>query len=104
MRPHRWLQIHHLTHWDDGGLTDTANLVALCSRHHRQHHLGHLDIEGDADQPDGLVFTDASGRRLTGVGRPAPPGEVEVTGRWVHPSGERFDPHWLYFNQPPPAA
>ena len=70
----RHLHIHHITHWEDGGATDTANLLALCSRHHRLHHLGRLGIEGHADDPDGVVFTDAKGRALTGCGRPAPPG------------------------------
>ncbi len=27
----RWLQVHHVIHWEDGGATDTANLVALCA-------------------------------------------------------------------------
>ena len=52
----KWLQIHHIVHWEDGGTTDTWNLVALCHAHHRLHHLGRLQIAGDADDPDGLVF------------------------------------------------
>ena len=36
----RWLQVHHVVHWEDGGATDTANLVALCGYHHRLHHRG----------------------------------------------------------------
>jgi hypothetical protein len=97
----RWLEIHHVRHWEDGGPTDTANLVALCSRHHRLHHLGHLGISGSADRPDGLVFTDHRGRRLTGCGRPAPPGNLAFNGNWRHPSGERLDARWVYFGEPP---
>jgi hypothetical protein len=100
----RWLQVHHVTHWEDGGATDTANLVALCGRHHRLHHLGKLEISGNADDPDGVEFTDADGRRLTGSGRPAPPDGVTFTGSWTHPSGERLDPRWVHFKEPPPAA
>ena len=96
----RWLQVHHIHHWEDGGPTDTANLVALCSRHHRLHHLGRLGIAGDADDPEGLEFTDAKGRRLTGCGRPAPPGDGAITGTWSHPSGERLDPRWVHFKEP----
>ncbi len=96
----KWLQCHHIVHWEDGGPTDTANLVALCSAHHRLHHRGRLAIVGDADDPNGLVFTDHRGRRLTGVGRPAPPGQVRLAGNWVHPSGERLESHWVYFNEP----
>ena len=105
----RWLHVHHLTHWEDGGPTDTANLVALCARHHRLHHRGQLGISGDADDPDGLVFTDSRGRRLTGCGRPAPPGpELGAAAErlrlqpatYVHPPGERLDTRWVYFNEP----
>ncbi|MGI9032127.1 MAG: HNH endonuclease signature motif containing protein, partial [Acidimicrobiales bacterium] len=42
------LQVHHIVHWEDGGATDTPNLVALCSAHHRAHHRGILGIEGNA--------------------------------------------------------
>ncbi len=104
----RWLQVHHITHWEDGGATDTANLVALCGRHHRLHHRDQLGISGDADDPDGLVFTDARGRRLTGCGRPAPPGPElgPAVGRlqlqpvtYVHPTGEHLDTRWVHFNE-----
>ena len=96
----RWLQVHHVLHWEDGGATDTDNLVALCSRHHRLHHLGRLRISGHADDPDGMVFADEGGRRLTGCGRPAPPGRLEPTGNLTHPTGERLDMRWLQFREP----
>ncbi len=100
----RWLQVHHVIHWEDGGLTDTENLIALCARHHRLHHLGELDIAGNADDPHGMVFTDAKGRQLTGCGRPAPPSDVPVTGTWRHPCGERLDSRWVHFREPQPSA
>lgn len=31
----RWLQIHHVQHWADGGPTDLENLIVLCGFHHR---------------------------------------------------------------------
>ena len=31
----RWLQIHHVWHWADGGPTDLDNLILLCGAHHR---------------------------------------------------------------------
>ncbi len=31
----RWLQIHHIQHWADGGRTDLGNLILLCGSHHR---------------------------------------------------------------------
>jgi len=100
----RWLQVHHIIHWEDGGATDTANLLSLCGRHHRLHHLGEMDIVGNADDPDGMVFTDAKGRQLTGCGRPAPPSDVTVTGTWRHPCGERLDSRWVHFREPQPSA
>ncbi|MCA1683528.1 MAG: HNH endonuclease [Actinobacteria bacterium] len=97
----RWLQVHHIVHWEDGGPTDTPNLVALCSRHHRLHHQGRLGISGDSDDPDGLEFTDHAGRRLTGCGRPAPSGELVLTATYAHPTGERLDGRWVQFHDPP---
>ena len=104
----RWLHVHHIAHWEDGGASDTANLLALCQRHHRLHHLGRLGIQGDADDPDGVVFTDERGRRLGSSGRPEPPGQaIEVAARrlgvapgaWSHPTGERLDPSAVYFDE-----
>jgi hypothetical protein len=113
----RWLQVHHIVHWEDGGPTDTAqgsgaellaSLALLCAAHHRAHHRGVLGIEGDADQRDGLVFTDRRGRPLAACGRPVPPGQPPVVAAaglgiaadgWAHPSGERLDQRWLYFNE-----
>ena len=54
----RWLQIHHLEHREHDGGDDTGNLVGICGADHRLHHLGQLGISGNADDPDGLVFTD----------------------------------------------
>ena len=81
-----------------------ANLVALCSHHHRLHHQGRFDIRGDADDPDGLVFTDRKGRRLMGCGRPAAPGDVRITGNWTPPSGERLDWWMVTFHEVPAGA
>ena len=33
-----------MLHWLHGGLTDLANLVLLCSRHHDAHHRGEFTI------------------------------------------------------------
>ncbi len=78
--------------------------MALCGPHHRLHHRGGLGIAGNADDPEGMVFTDPRDRRLTGAGRPAPPGELAIAGTWAHPSGERLDPRWVHFNEAPTAS
>ena len=68
------------------------------------HHHGVLGISGNADQPDGVVFTDAHGSPLPPCGRaspptgdpPRPPSQYEppLMGRvdyrwvglgWIHP-------------------
>jgi hypothetical protein len=72
----RIIDIHHIIHWIDGGRTDTWNLVALCPLHHRLHHQGKLGITGNADEPDGLVFTDEHGRRLEPTRAPTPPTDL----------------------------
>ena len=104
----RWLHVHHVRHWEDGGTSDTRNLIALCHRHHRLHHLGKLGIEGNADEPDGVHFTDERGRTLGASGRPIAPGqrfdaaasELGIpAGAWSHPTGERLDPQWVYFKE-----
>ena len=43
-RPPAWTQAHHIRHWIDGGPTDLANLVLLCTVHHRVIHHNGWDI------------------------------------------------------------
>jgi hypothetical protein len=59
----RWLHIHHLQHWADGGLTAPPNLVCLCTQHHRELHDGQFSIEGNPEAGD-LQFVDARGRPI----------------------------------------
>jgi hypothetical protein len=97
------IEVHHVIHWEDDGPTDTWNLIALCPRHHRMHHRGELGITGNADQADGITFTNRHGRVIATTGaRPQPPGAPPTapTGVYAHPVGERLDQRWLYFNPP----
>ncbi len=70
------LQCHHLTHWADGGPTDTANLACPCPYHHDSHHDSHhngtFTVAGNANDPDGLTFT-------TNGGFPIRPGPTFTT-------------------------
>jgi hypothetical protein len=54
--PAAWCDIHHKTHWADGGPTSTDNGILLCGRHHRHtHHHDHHDHHHDqtgTDPPD----------------------------------------------------
>lgn len=44
----RFLHGHHVRHWLHGGSTSLANLVSLCSFHHRQVHEGGFSLRLDA--------------------------------------------------------
>ena len=65
----RWLHIHHIRHWENGGPTESPNLCALCPMHHRLLHAGLVTIDGDPSVPFGLMVRDRLGRVL----RPPPP-------------------------------
>jgi hypothetical protein len=100
----RWLQIHHLHHQAHGGGHDTNKLIAICGSCHRaHHHHGHFNISGDADQPDGLVFTDAHGDVIDPAARPIKPtGPPPTPTRpYEHPIGGRLHKRELIFRHPP---
>ena len=101
----RWLQVHHVVHWEHGGATDTANLIALCPADHRWHHQGQLGITGNADDPDGLTFTDRHGLVLDPAGQPSPPtGPPPSPAKpYEHPTGERLQRWAVVYPDPPPS-
>jgi hypothetical protein len=54
---------HHIVHWADGGETTLANLVQLCTGHHKaMHEYGFGVSRSDAGE---LVFRDPRGRLVT---------------------------------------
>ena len=97
------VQIHHVVHWEDGGPTETSNLIALCPHHHRMHHQGRLEITAtDADDPNGIHFS-VGGRELvqrpppvTGDALPAPPDGAA----YCRPEWGRI-PNWAMVAPPP---
>ncbi len=99
----RWLQVHHIEHWEDGGSTDTAKLAALCPADHRLHHRGLLGISGNADDPDGLVFTDRHGRIIDAAAHPTPPTgpPPAPAAPYEHPLGERLQRWAIMYPDPP---
>ncbi|MGH3650524.1 MAG: DUF222 domain-containing protein [Acidimicrobiia bacterium] len=46
----RWLQVHHIVSWADGGPTDLDNLILLCGFHHRYLHEHRWHITGPPHQ------------------------------------------------------
>jgi hypothetical protein len=66
----RELEAHHILPVARGGRTELANLILLCSRHHKLLHDRHIDTGGTGDRP---VFTDATGREITASQPHAPP-------------------------------
>ena len=46
----RRLHAHHVRHWADGGTTDLANLLLLCSRHHTLVHAQGFSLEIHEDR------------------------------------------------------
>ena len=66
----RELEAHHLVADEDGGLTELANLIHLCPRHHKLLHDRHIRTGGSGDQP---IFHDQAGRAITTNQPHAPP-------------------------------
>lgn len=99
----RWLQVHHVIHHEHGGPTDTSNLIALCPADHRRHHRGLLGITGNADQPNGLTFTNRDGQPMDPAAQPitptTPPPDPHVEYR--HPLGQHLQRDAILFPDPP---
>lgn len=76
----RWLHLHHIIFWGQGGLSEPANLVCLCPLHHRELHEGDFRIEGDPEAGT-LRFYDARGTPIEppGGGSPGPLRLLEPT-------------------------
>jgi hypothetical protein len=87
----RWLHIHHLRHWEDGGPTRPSNLLCLCPSHHRALHVGEFTVEGD---PEGatIVFRDRMGQRIEPpeYGATVLPQATPTHPRYTPPCGERL--------------
>jgi len=59
-RNRRFLHIHHIEHWSNGGETSVDNLMPLCTRHHPLVHEGRFRIEKDFQ--DNWIFVRPEGQ------------------------------------------
>ena len=66
--PVRWTHAHHIEFWTDAGRTELANLVCLCSFHHRRLHDGVYRIR-KTDDGD-LIFEKPNGEPIQPVPSP----------------------------------
>jgi hypothetical protein len=108
----RHLVVHHIEHWEGGGATDTANLVALCRAHHRLVHQGGPCLAGNPDLGS-LVCTDRDGLPLASTPAVPPPGGDPHAGAselglpdegWTPRAGERAEWRWIAWRGPTGAA
>jgi hypothetical protein len=94
----RFLHIHHLRHWEDGGETVPWNLLCLCPTHHREHHQGEFTIEGNPELGD-LRFLDRWGRPIEPPGTGSPdPVRIDEPSPFQPPYGERLSSQWFDWN------
>lgn len=49
--PANWCEAHHVTWWEQGGLTDLDNGILVCSFHHHEIHAGRLLVQRAGDGP-----------------------------------------------------
>jgi hypothetical protein len=90
-RHKRFVDAHHIEHWSAGGETSLANLMLLCTSHHRLVHEGGFRIEKDYrdrwffKRPDGRAVP-ACGYRLEDMRDD----DVDTVGEYfhAHPSAE----------------
>jgi hypothetical protein len=104
----RFLEVHHLDPWSQGGSTDMERQVCVCPWHHDAYHRGEYKITGS---PGSLVFVNSGGLRIppapaTPAGPAAcggpdePDGQDEADGAvqpYAGPTGERLDTRWVDF-------
>jgi Domain of unknown function (DUF222)/HNH endonuclease len=89
----RFVEIHHLDPWADGGSTDVDNQVSLCPQHHDALDRGDYTLTGDPTRPDGLEAVNRYGVPVRPPGRAetaAPPGGGPYVPRATYrpPTGE----------------
>ena len=94
----RHLHGHHIQHWADEGPTDLANLVLICSFHHRSVHDHDIDVHLRPHAAHEFLFPD--GRRIARARPLAGSGDEAGEGHLAPASDDHEDPdvlrpvHW----------
>lgn len=65
----RYIDMHHIKHWANGGETKPANLVSLCRFHHRAVHEGGFDVRILDDGALRFVGPDGQALEFSSTGR-----------------------------------
>ncbi|MEO5982816.1 MAG: HNH endonuclease [Pedococcus sp.] len=85
----RFVEIHHLHPWDDGGATDEHHQASLCTIHHDALDRGDYTITGDPTHPDGLTVTNRHGLPIRPPQpketAPPPGGDPPIHANTYHP-------------------
>ena len=71
----RYMDVHHIHHWANGGETKPSNLVSLCRFHHRAVHEGGIRIERLDDGALRFVWPDGESVDSVVPGYTQPPGD-----------------------------
>ena len=71
----RYIDMHHIKHWANGGETKPSNLVSLCRFHHRAVHEGGFDVQILDDGAFRFVQPARRGRRPRAARCTQPPGD-----------------------------
>ena len=98
----RFVDAHHIEHWSAGGETSLANLMLLCTAHHRLVHEDGFRIE--KDYRDRWFFKRPDGRAVPACGYRAEDmrdDDVEIADEYAHASAEGF---LAGLKNPPPVS
>lgn len=108
----RFVEIHHVRHWAEGGGTDYDNLISLCPHHHDAHHAGEFRITGTDNPIVPFAFHNRHGlliratppsptrppRAATAAGSATPDGTSRASA-FQPPLGARVNNNWIEFRK-----
>ena len=78
---HKFVDGHHIKHWQDGGETSLDNLVLLCRFHHHLVHEGGFDCKKSKEAE--IYFEDKREQRLKDI-QESEPVSIEETLAWMY--------------------